>query len=76
MREDSEIISFKNRRLIIATKNGNENVIAPIVEKYLGVNCFCIEYVSVCDHCSFLKEVLFPHKIKVEDAMYCNYCNP
>ena len=31
---------FKGRNLIIATKHGKEEVIAPIVEKELGVKCF------------------------------------
>lgn len=38
-----EAISFKNRRLIIATKHGKEAVIAPLVEKYLGSECFVDE---------------------------------
>lgn len=31
---------FKGRRLLIATKHKKERVIAPILEKELGVNCF------------------------------------
>lgn len=31
---------FENRRLIIATKHSKENVIAPILERELGVTCF------------------------------------
>ncbi len=31
---------FQNRNLIIATKHGKENVIAPILKKKLGVKCF------------------------------------
>jgi hypothetical protein len=31
---------FKNRRLLIATKHEKEKVIAPILEKNLGVTCF------------------------------------
>jgi hypothetical protein len=31
---------FKGRNLIIATKHSKEKVIAPIVEKELGVKCF------------------------------------
>jgi hypothetical protein len=31
---------FKNRNLVIATKHGKELVIAPILEKELGVKCF------------------------------------
>jgi hypothetical protein len=34
---------FKNRRLIIATKHKKELVIAPILEKELGVRCFVDE---------------------------------
>ena len=31
---------FKNRKLVIATKHKKETVIAPLLEKYLGVHCF------------------------------------
>jgi len=31
---------FEGRKLIIATKHQKEKVIAPIVEKALGCNCF------------------------------------
>lgn len=31
---------FKNRRIIIATKHSKERVIAPLLEKALGVSCF------------------------------------
>lgn len=31
---------FKNRKLIIATKHQKETVIAPLIEKVLGVHCF------------------------------------
>lgn len=34
---------FQNRKLLIATKHQKENVIAPILEKELGVNCFIDE---------------------------------
>ncbi len=34
---------FKDRRLIIATKHEKEKVIAPLLEKALGVNCFVYE---------------------------------
>lgn len=34
---------FENRNLIIATKHQKEQVIAPILEKELGVNCFIDE---------------------------------
>lgn len=34
---------FKGRKLIIATKHQKENVIAPILEKELGVSCFTDE---------------------------------
>ena len=34
---------FKNRKIIIATKHEKEQVIAPILEKELGVNCFVDE---------------------------------
>jgi hypothetical protein len=31
---------FRGRRLVIATKHNKENVIAPLIEDYLGVECF------------------------------------
>ena len=31
---------FENRKLLIATKHGKESVIAPLLEKRLGVTCF------------------------------------
>ncbi|MFO7702139.1 MAG: DUF6671 family protein [Psychroflexus maritimus] len=31
---------FKNRKLVIATKHKKEKVIAPLLEKHLGVTCF------------------------------------
>jgi hypothetical protein len=31
---------FKNRKLVIATKHKKETVIAPLLEKHLGVQCF------------------------------------
>ncbi len=34
---------FKNRKLVIATKHQKEKVIAPLLEKNLGVNCFAME---------------------------------
>lgn len=34
---------FKNRKLLIATKHRKESVIAPILEKELGVSCFVDE---------------------------------
>ena len=34
---------FKGRKLLIATKHDKEKVIAPILEKELGVTCFVAE---------------------------------
>ena len=34
------MIPFENRPLIIATKHGKESILAPILEKELGVKCF------------------------------------
>jgi len=34
---------FKDRKLIIATKHNKEQVIAPLIEKALGVICFIDE---------------------------------
>lgn len=32
--------SFSQRKLVIATKHHKEKVIAPLIEKVLGVECF------------------------------------
>ena len=36
MTNEKELISFQNRRLIIAIQHGKESLIASLVEKYLG----------------------------------------
>ena len=38
-----EMLLFQNRKLLIATKHQKEKVIAPIIEKELGVRCFINE---------------------------------
>ena len=43
MATKKKLISFQNRKLIIATKHGKESVIAPLVKKYLGSICFVDE---------------------------------
>lgn len=43
MRERTTLSMFQNRRLLIATKHQKEKVIAPILEKELGVICFVDE---------------------------------
>ena len=35
-----------------------------------------LSYVYICQHCQFTKEVMYPHRKKTEDPMYCDYCNP
>ncbi len=35
-----------------------------------------LSYVSVCEHCKFKKEEMYPHSKTSEDPMYCDYCNP
>ncbi|MDN5216085.1 hypothetical protein QQ020_28660 [Fulvivirgaceae bacterium BMA12] len=37
------MVTFQNRKLLIATKHQKERVIAPILEKELGVSCFIDE---------------------------------
>ena len=37
---NTRLLMFKGRNLLIATKHGKEKVIAPILEKELGVKCF------------------------------------
>ena len=35
-----------------------------------------LSYIYTCTKCFFVKEEKYPHNKKVEDPMYCDYCNP
>lgn len=35
-----------------------------------------IAYISICGHCGFTKEVMYPKGKTTEDPMYCDRCNP
>jgi hypothetical protein len=35
-----------------------------------------LSYIYICQHCQFTKEVMYPHRKRTEDPMYCDYCNP
>jgi len=35
-----------------------------------------IAHISVCSHCGFTKEDLYPKGKTTEDPMYCDHCNP
>lgn len=35
-----------------------------------------LSYILQCQSCHFIKENMYPHDKKLEDPMYCNYCNP
>ena len=35
-----------------------------------------LSFIYTCQHCKFTSEELYPHGKKVEDPMYCDYCNP
>lgn len=35
-----------------------------------------LSFMYQCKKCNFANEVFYPHKKKVEDPMYCDYCNP
>lgn len=48
---------FKGRRLIIATKHKKEKVIAPILEKKLGVRCFTDETFDTDEFGTFTGEI-------------------
>lgn len=48
---------FENRRLIIATMHKKESVIAPILEKELGINCFIDESFNTDSFGTFTGEV-------------------
>ena len=48
---------FKNRRLVIATQHKKETVIAPLIEKALGVNCIPNELVDTDSLGTFSGEV-------------------
>lgn len=49
---------FKGRKLVIATKHGKEKVIAPILEKKLGVKCITPENIDTDIFGSFTGETL------------------
>lgn len=48
---------FKGRKLLIATKHKKENVIAPILEKELGVTCFVVKNFDTDELGTFTGEV-------------------
>lgn len=35
-----------------------------------------LSHISVCKHCQFSQEELYPHQKRTEDPTYCDYCNP
>lgn len=35
-----------------------------------------LSYMYICQHCQYIKEVMYPHKKTAENPMYCDYCNP
>ena len=35
-----------------------------------------LSYIYICQHCQYIKEVMYPHKKTTENPMYCDYCNP
>jgi ribosomal protein S27AE len=35
-----------------------------------------LSYIYKCQNCHYTKEELYPNSKKLEDPMYCNYCNP
>ena len=35
-----------------------------------------LSHISVCQHCGFSKEDMYPNAKTTEDPMYCDYCNP
>ncbi|MBF8457311.1 hypothetical protein IV494_08955 [Kaistella sp. G5-32] len=80
MSADTKQISFKDRRLIIATKHGKESVIAPIVEKYLGAICFVDENFDTDLLGTFTGEIERKHDVistvreKCLKAMELNHC--
>lgn len=81
MSVDSKQISFKDRSLVIATKHGKESVIAPIVEKYLGANCFVDENFDTDLLGTFTGEIERKHDVistvreKCLKAMDLNNCD-
>lgn len=71
---------FENRRLVIATKHKKESVIAPILEKELGVRCFVDETFDTDTLGTFTGEVERPldpistAREKCLQAMISNDC--
>lgn len=48
---------FKGRNLLIATKHEKEKVIAPILEKELGVKCFVVTNLDTDEFGTFTGEI-------------------
>lgn len=72
---------FKNRKLVIATMHQKEKVIAPILEKELGVKCFVLENFDTDKFGTFTREIkrrgdMFQAaKVKLETAMKIANCD-
>lgn len=35
-----------------------------------------LKYISQCQHCSFIREDMFPHQKFTEEPTFCDFCNP
>ncbi len=72
---------FKNRKLLIATKHKKESVIAPILEKELGVICFTDDHFDTDQYGTFSGEIerindpITTLKNKCLSAMEQNNCD-
>lgn len=55
---------FKGRNLLIATKHEKEKVIAPILDKELGVNCFVVTNLDTDEFGTFTTVIFVTHKKK------------
>jgi len=65
------ILVFENRKLIIATKHDKERVIAPLVNKYLGINKTFTTDFDTDSLGTFTGEIE-----RKEDPTFCDFCNP
>jgi hypothetical protein len=72
---------FEGRRLVIATKHGKEAILAPILERELGVHCFTLPHFDSDIFGTFSGEVerledpVFTARLKCEKAMEMAHCD-
>lgn len=72
---------FEGRRLVIATKHGKEAVLAPILERELGVHCYSLPqfdsdmFGTFSGEVERLEDAMFTARLKCEKAMEMAQCD-